>query len=75
MSGLLRVDVAGMPIMVRGEVERAHLEKVNQQLTKMKLALHKITNAADIGRASERTFDVCSADLYACLCYAREALA
>jgi hypothetical protein len=41
-ADMWRVDVAGYPVFVKGQVARAHLEKVNQQLARMRLALHKI---------------------------------
>lgn len=37
----LRVDVAGIPIYVRSEHERSHLEQVNRKLAETKLALMK----------------------------------
>jgi hypothetical protein len=37
-----RVDVAGYPISVRGQYARDHLEKINRQNAKMKMALHRI---------------------------------
>lgn len=38
-----RVDVAGVPVSVRGEQAKIHLEQVNGQLAKMKMALHRIS--------------------------------
>lgn len=37
-----RVDVAGVPVSVYGEEAMRHLQQVNQQLARMKLALHKL---------------------------------
>jgi hypothetical protein len=45
-ADMWRVDVAGYPISVRGQVAREHLEQVNRQLSVMKLALHKISAQA-----------------------------
>lgn len=42
MSDSIRVDVAGVSIYVRSEFERRHLENVNQQIARMKMALHKL---------------------------------
>jgi hypothetical protein len=39
---LWRVDVAGVAVHVHGEEAYRHLERVNQQLARMKLALHKL---------------------------------
>jgi hypothetical protein len=49
-----RVDVAGVPLMVRGEAARDHLEKINREMDRMKLSLHKLRwrddQAGDIAR-------------------------
>ncbi len=45
-ADMWRVDVAGVPIMVRGQVAVAHLEKVNRSLTQAKMALHQIAALA-----------------------------
>jgi hypothetical protein len=37
-----RVDVAGIPISVRGEAAKDHLEAVVRQMARMKLALNKL---------------------------------
>lgn len=37
-----RVDVRGYAVIVRSEQAMRHLEEVNRELAKMKLALHKI---------------------------------
>lgn len=42
VSDMWRVDVAGVPVNVRGKNAYLHLQNVNRQLAKMKLALHKI---------------------------------
>lgn len=39
---LLRVDVKGYPVHVRGDEARRHLEQFDREFAKMKLALHKI---------------------------------
>jgi len=43
---LLRVDVAGVPVFVRGQDAYEHLVHVNQKLAIAKLALHKIKASA-----------------------------
>lgn len=45
-SDMWRVDVAGIPVMVKGEHAYRHLEDVNRKLAKMTLALHKIASCA-----------------------------
>lgn len=52
---LLRVDVAGVPIMVRGEDAYEHLTRVNRSLAVAVLALHRVAkgdplNAPDTAR-------------------------
>jgi hypothetical protein len=46
---LLRVDVAGVAVMVRGDVAREHLENVNRDIAKMKMALHRISKMHPAG--------------------------
>lgn len=41
-QALLRVDVAGVPVMVRGKIDYDHLTQVNRALAISRLALHKI---------------------------------
>jgi hypothetical protein len=52
---LLRVDVAGVPVMVRGQHDYEHLTRVNRSLAIAVLALHRIAagdplNALDTAR-------------------------
>lgn len=58
MVTLLRADVAGVPVMVRGHDACEHLVNVNRALAIMRLALHKIMmsrsdSAVDAWRALE----------------------
>jgi hypothetical protein len=41
-SDMWRVDVAGYPISVRGQHAHDHLEQINRENARMKLALHKL---------------------------------
>lgn len=42
MSPPIRVDVAGTAIYVRSDFERRFLERINGDLARMKMALHRI---------------------------------
>jgi len=42
MTPPIRVDVAGLAIYVRSDFERGHLEQINNQLARLKMALHQI---------------------------------
>lgn len=39
---LWRVDVGGVPILVKGKPAYEYLQHINSRMAKMKLALHKI---------------------------------
>lgn len=41
-NDMWRVDVAGYPVSVKGQAARAHLEQINHQFARMKMALHRI---------------------------------
>jgi hypothetical protein len=62
-ADMWRVDVAGYPIMVRGQVARTHLEQVNRNLAVMKLALHKISAIArrqgEVGEVARDAIRAC----------------
>lgn len=40
-----RVDIAGYPVTVRGSLAKSRLEEVNHQMSRMKLALHRIARS------------------------------
>ncbi len=44
-ANLWRVDVAGIPVTVYGKPACEHLESVNRDLARMKMALHCILHA------------------------------
>lgn len=48
-----RVDVAGYPVSVRGLPAKDHLERVNNQLARMKMALYRIAKICDVTALSE----------------------
>jgi len=43
LNDMWRVDVSGYPCSVRGEHAKDHLEAVNRQMARMKMALHRIS--------------------------------
>jgi len=56
-NDMLRVDVCGYPVSVRGDAARLHLEQITGKMARMKLALHRIADmdpgiAGDIARVA-----------------------
>ena len=54
-NDMLRVDVCGYPVSVRGDAARLHLEQITGKTARMKLALYRIADmdpgiAGDIAR-------------------------
>lgn len=55
VNDIWRVDVAGIPVDVRGEHARDHLQEINQKMARMKLALHKLkSNEGQVGEIAKR---------------------
>jgi hypothetical protein len=62
-ADMWRVDVAGVPVSVRGQVAYEHLQQVNRSLAQMKSALHQIAKMADkpggVGQIARDILRVC----------------
>jgi hypothetical protein len=62
-ADMWRIDVAGMPISVRGQPAYEHLQQVNRSLAQMKLALHQIAQIAarpgGVGQIARDVLRVC----------------
>lgn len=62
-ADMWRVDVAGYPVSVKGQVAYEHLQQVNRSLAQMKLALHQIAKIANkpggVGQIARDVLRVC----------------